>query len=58
MCLEEELSSEKNIRLRESLAGCNIVVRWGVYYAAILTVVIFGMYGAGYDAAGFIYQAF
>ncbi len=53
-----DVLQEKNIRLRESLAGCNIVVRWGVYYAAILTVVIFGMYGAGYDAAGFIYQAF
>ena len=56
--LSIDVLQEKNIRLRESLAGCNIVVRWGVYYAAILTVVIFGMYGAGYDAAGFIYQAF
>ena len=53
-----DILQEKNIRLREAIAGCNIVVRWGIYYAAVLTVVIFGMYGAGYDAAGFIYQAF
>ncbi len=53
-----DILQEKNIRLRESIAGCNIVVRWGIYYAAVLAVVVFGMYGAGYDAAGFIYQAF
>lgn len=53
-----DILQEKKIRLREAIAGCNIVVRWGLYYAAILAVVIFGMYGAGYDAAGFIYQAF
>lgn len=58
MLLVIDVLQEKNIRLRESIAGCNIVVRWGIYYAAVLAVVIFGMYGAGYDAAGFIYQAF
>ena len=33
-------------------------VRWAVYYAAILTVVIFGFYGPVYSAASFAYFKF
>lgn len=36
----------------------NLVFRWGCYYAAIFAVIIFGIYGLGYDAAAFIYFQF
>lgn len=32
--------------------------RWIVYLAAILTIVVFGVWGSGYSAAGFIYFQF
>ena len=39
---------EKNINIRESIANKKIVVRWCLYYALILTIIIFGTYGLGY----------
>ena len=36
----------------------NVAVRWAVYQAGILVVVIFGYYGAQYDAASFAYFKF
>lgn len=53
-----DYTQEKNIKIRETLSKTNIVVRWAVYYAAIFALIIFGMYGPGYDAASFIYQRF
>lgn len=49
---------EKGIHMRETIAKQNIVIRWSIYLAAIFAVLIFGMYGAGYDAASFVYQGF
>lgn len=51
-------TQEKGIRIRETVARQNIVLRWGVYYAAIFTLVIFGLYGPGYNVVNFIYQNF
>jgi len=36
----------------------HIVVRWLVYYVLIFDVVLFGVYGAGYDLSGFMYGGF
>ena len=44
--------------LRESLAAKNIVIRWIVIYAALFAVIIFGVYGPGFDASSFIYEKF
>lgn len=49
---------EKGIRVRETVAEQNIIVRWCIYYAAIFGLIIFGMYGPGYDAASFVYEQF
>lgn len=49
---------ERGVRIRETIARQNIVVRWAVYYAAIFAIIIFGIYGPGYDATSFIYQKF
>ena len=56
--LAVDFAQEKGIHIRESIARQGIVVRWGIYYAAIFVLLIFGMYGPGYDAASFIYQRF
>lgn len=49
---------ERGIPIRETIAKQNIIVRWCIYYAAIFGLLIFGMYGPGYDAASFVYEQF
>ncbi len=44
--------------LRDLIAKQNIVFRWVLWYALIFGVLIFGMYGPGYNPADFIYQGF
>ena len=44
--------------VREGLAKKNIVLRWAVIYAALFTVLVFGLYGVGYNAAAFVYAQF
>ncbi len=40
------------------LARQNIWFRWLVYYGLIFSILIFGIYGPGYDASAFIYFQF
>lgn len=44
--------------VREMIAGKNIVLRWMIYYAAVFSIIILGIYGAGYNANDFIYANF
>lgn len=53
-----DFMQERGIRIRQSIAERNIIVRWCVYYAAIFALIIFGVYGPGYNVADFIYQRF
>ncbi|WP_249030466.1 MBOAT family O-acyltransferase [Tannockella kyphosi] len=53
-----DILHEKGVEIRKSIGKQNIIVRWIIYYVAIMIVIIFGMYGAGYDASAFIYGAF
>lgn len=39
----------------ESLHTC---IRWGLYIILILDVVLFGVYGSGYDLSGFLYGGY
>lgn len=41
------LLKEKGINIRESISKKNIVVRWSLYYALIITIIVFGSYGLG-----------
>lgn len=52
------LYEEKGHSVRETIAKQNIAVRWICYYALIFAVLIFGAYGHGYQATGFIYAQF
>jgi len=49
---------EKGIRLREKISGLNPLVRWTIYYAIIIIIVIFGAYGTDYAPADIIYAGF
>lgn len=49
---------EKGTAIRRTIAAQPLPVRWLVYYVAIFAIVIFGMYGPGYDASSFVYGAF
>ena len=44
--------------VREMIAQKNIVLRWTIYYIAIFSIIILGIYGAGYNASDFIYANF
>lgn len=49
---------EKGIHIRKGIARQHIVFRWFFYAAAVLTVLIFGVWGPSFDEATFIYQGF
>ncbi len=49
---------ENGINVREKLSEQNMLFRWLVYITGIVFVLIFGIYGSGYDVTGFIYRAF
>lgn len=44
--------------VREKINSQNIVFRYSILYLAIFSVIIFGVYGSGYDASSFIYGQF
>lgn len=49
---------QKRGSIRERVAESNIVFRWSAYYLLFFSVIIFGIYGPGYDASSFIYMRF
>lgn len=52
------LAQEKGIKIRETLEKQNVLFRWFVIISAVLALLIFGKYGAGYSAVNFVYQQF
>lgn len=44
--------------VREIIAKQNLVFRWALWLGLFATVLLFGMYGEGYDPAEFIYGGF
>lgn len=49
---------EKNIRIRESISKWKLPVRWAFWYAAIIFIILFGAYGAGYASVDMIYAGY
>lgn len=49
---------EKGIDIYEKLRSRNIIIRYAVYLFAIISIVILGIYGKGYDTSSFIYGQF
>ena len=46
------------VEIRDRIIRQSIWYRWIVMIAGILAVLIFGIWGAGYNASSFIYQQF
>ncbi|HOO11341.1 MAG TPA: MBOAT family protein, partial [Bacillota bacterium] len=44
--------------VRDKLAGKPFVLRYAAYYVLIVSILVFGAYGIGYDASQFIYNQF
>ncbi len=49
---------ENGIRIRETLAKQNLLFRWGLILLLLLVILVFGIYGPGYDARAFIYGGY
>lgn len=56
--LAVSVMQERGIAVRQYVAARPVAVRWVLYFALVLSVVIFGAYGVGYDAVDFIYGQF
>lgn len=56
--LVADLLQERYGSLRPYIASRALPVRWAIYLVGILTVLIFGIYGPGYDARAFAYFQF
>ena len=48
----------KNFQVREWICSRKLPLRWAICYLAIMFVLIFGVYGPGYNSAEFIYFQF
>lgn len=53
-----DILHEKGIHFRKLLMQQSIVFRYLVYYIAVFSIVIFGIYGPQFSSSSFIYQAF
>lgn len=56
--ISADIACYKGIVLREKILGLGAGFRWIIVAAAILIVLLCGIWGPGYDAASFIYQQF
>lgn len=52
------LYKETGKNIRETLAKQNLLYRWIVLYGALFAIIIFGIYGKGYNIQSFIYGQF
>lgn len=49
---------KEHFNVREKLMEQNFLFRWSVCYALFFSVLIFGIYGRGYEISNFIYERF
>lgn len=56
--LAVDLLCERKVNVCERIAKAPIWVRWPLLLALILSICVFGVYGAGFDGAAFVYAQF
>lgn len=47
---------EKGVKVRDKIASFPLILRWCIYYAGILAILIFGIYGSGQVRHPFVYM--
>ena len=52
------IKQEKGIKIRETFAKQNMLFRWIILYGIMISIIIFGIYGEGYNVQSFIYGGF
>ena len=50
--------SKKGIEVRTVILNTHFVIRWAIYFMIVYDITLFGVYGQGYDASGFLYGGF
>lgn len=58
LVLAVDVLCEQKIDVCGNLARARIILRWPLLLALILVIAMFGVYGAGYDGAAFLYTQF
>lgn len=53
-----DLMCERKIPVCDRLAKTHFFIRWPILLLLILLIVVFGMYGSGYDGTAFLYTQF
>lgn len=53
-----EHKQEKGTVFRDRIDGLSLPIRWIVYLSGIFFILIFGIYGVGYDESAFIYMKY
>ncbi len=53
-----DILHEQGKEIRVTIGRQVFPIRWVIYYVAIMSVIILGMYGPSFDASSFIYGAF
>ena len=56
--LAVDIAHENKVEIREGIAKQHIIFRWIIYLAALLVLILFGMYGSATSASSFIYEQF
>lgn len=56
--LAADIAKYNHIKLHEEILGWNIVARWSVILIAVMSILVFGIWGSGYQATNFIYFQF
>ena len=56
--LAVDIAHEHGVSLRQKLEEQNLLFRWLAYVAVIVFILMYGVYGPGYNAAQFIYFQF
>lgn len=56
--LVADIAKYNHIKVRELILNSNIVIRWSVIIMSIVGILVFGIWGSGYQATNFIYFQF
>ena len=54
----DRIEEKAGCHITQVVAKQHIIIRWVLYYAVFFGIMVFGIYGPGYDAASFVYMQY